>query len=73
MPANEDLTADAVAVSPVPFVVTHPCTACHGQGMIDGHACPGRYASGVSWFNTAPLDKCRVEIIGAISGGTSTW
>ena len=50
MPADEDRTADAVAASPVPFVVTHPCPACHGQGMADGQACPGCQATGVGRF-----------------------
>ena len=50
MPANEDLTADAVAADPVPFVVTHPCPACHGQGMVDGRPCPRCQATGVGWF-----------------------
>ena len=50
MPANEDLTADAVAASPVPFVVTHPCPACDGQGLADGQACPGCQATGVGRF-----------------------
>ena len=50
MPANKDLTADAVAASPVPFVVTHPCPACHGQGMVDGQTCRGCHATGVGRF-----------------------
>ena len=50
MPANEDLTADAVAAGPVPFVVTHSCPACHGQGMVDGQACLGCQATGVGRF-----------------------
>ena len=50
MPANEDPTADAVAASPVPFVVTHPCPACQGQGMVDGQACAGCQATGVGRF-----------------------
>jgi hypothetical protein len=50
MPANADLTADAVATSPVPFVVTHPCPACHGQGTVDEQTCPGCHATGVGRF-----------------------
>jgi len=50
MPANEDLPADAVAASPVPFVVTHPCPECHGRGMVDGQACPGCHGTGVGRF-----------------------
>ena len=50
MPADEDLTADAIAASPVPFLVTHPCPACHGQGVVDWHACPACQATGVGQF-----------------------
>ena len=50
MPAEEDLTSDAVAASPVPFVMTHPCPACHGRGMVDAQTCPGCHATGVGRF-----------------------
>jgi len=51
MPADEDLTADAIDSSPVPFVVTHPCPACHGQGVVvDRQACPACHATGVGRF-----------------------
>jgi hypothetical protein len=51
MPAQEDLPVDAIDSSPVPFVVTHPCPACHGQGVVaDGQACPACHATGVGRF-----------------------
>src|SRR6202451_4463693 len=41
---------EAVATSPVPFVMTHPCPSCQGQGRVDGQACPGGRATGVGRF-----------------------
>ena len=65
MPATEDLPADAVAASPVPFIVTHPCPACHGQGMVYGHACPGCHATGVGrFFHGTKADLKPGDLIG---------
>jgi hypothetical protein len=50
MSTDEDLPADVLAASPVPFVVTHPCKACDGEGTIEGHACAGCHATGVGRF-----------------------
>ena len=35
---------------PVPLVVTHPCPACRGPGVVDGHACAACHATGVGQF-----------------------
>jgi rifampin ADP-ribosylating transferase len=41
----------AIDSSPVPFVVTHPCPACHGQGVVvDEQACPACRGTGVGRF-----------------------
>lgn len=36
--------------SPVPFVVSHPCPACHGQGKIDARSCLPCHGTGVGRF-----------------------
>jgi rifampin ADP-ribosylating transferase len=42
---------DGIVASPVPFVVTHACPACHGQGTIVGaQACSACHATGVGRF-----------------------
>src|ERR1700758_2000006 len=35
---------------PVPFVVSHPCTACEGRGDLDGQACSECRGTGVARF-----------------------
>ena len=36
MTSNDDLNSGMVAANPGPFVVSHPCTVCHGHGDIKG-------------------------------------
>ena len=50
MASNDDLKSGLVAANPGPFVVSHPCTACHGHGNIDGQACPTCRGTGVERF-----------------------
>ncbi len=38
------------AADPVPFVVSHPCPVCRGQGKIDERACPTCHGTGVERF-----------------------
>jgi hypothetical protein len=35
---------------PAPFVVSHPCAACQGQGQVDGGTCAACRGSGVGRF-----------------------
>jgi rifampin ADP-ribosylating transferase len=39
-----------MAANPGPFVVSHPCPVCQGQGDIDARACPTCRGSGVGRF-----------------------
>jgi hypothetical protein len=65
MPADEDISADATAASPIPFVMTHPCAACHGQGIVDGEACPGCHATGAGrFFHGTKADLKPGDVIG---------
>ena len=50
MASNDDLNSGLVAANPGPFVVSHPCTACHGNGDINGKACPTCRGTGVERF-----------------------
>ncbi len=35
---------------PVPFLMSHPCSACRGRGDVDGQACPKCQGTGVGRF-----------------------
>jgi rifampin ADP-ribosylating transferase len=53
MAAIEDLkggVGDEVTTNPGPFVVSHSCPVCHGQGNIDEQACPMCHGTGVARF-----------------------
>src|SRR5579864_226170 len=64
MPPNEDL--GAIDSSPIPFVVTHPCPACHGQGVVvDGQPCVACRATGVGrFFHGTKADLKPGDLIG---------
>jgi hypothetical protein len=49
MATNDDL-GGGVAGNPVPFVVSHPCLACRGQGGSDGQRCDKCQGTGVGQF-----------------------
>ncbi len=46
----EDLGDHATSSPPVPFVVTHPCSSCEGQGVVHGQACLACHATGIGQF-----------------------
>jgi hypothetical protein len=50
MASSDDLKKSEIAANPGPFVVSHPCPACHGQGVIDARACPTCHGTGVERF-----------------------
>ncbi len=47
MADNCDSKSSRSTGMPVPFVVSDPCPACHGQGTIDEQPCRACYATGV--------------------------
>lgn len=47
MPNSKDLKPSA---APVPFVVSHPCRMCQGQGEADGRPCHPCHGTGVACF-----------------------
>ena len=49
MASDDDLNGAEAAAAPVPFVVSHPCAACHGQG-VDAGACTPCRGTGVGRF-----------------------
>lgn len=50
MTSDKDPNSSPVAASPVPFVVSHPCGACGGQGQVDASACVACRGTGVGKF-----------------------
>ncbi len=50
MASSDDLNSGEGAANPGPFVASHPCPACHGQGDINAHACPTCRGTGVVRF-----------------------
>jgi hypothetical protein len=49
MEFDDDLNSEVIA-NPGPFVVSHPCQTCRGQGDIDGQTCPACLGTGVERF-----------------------
>lgn len=48
---NNETPDDGEPSHPEPFVVTHPCLACRGQGELESHqACAACHATGVGRF-----------------------
>ncbi len=50
MASVDDPNGGVVAANPGPFVVSHPCEACSGQGEANGQACPTCQGTGVQRF-----------------------
>lgn len=50
MASNDALNSGVVAANPGPFVVSHPCTVCHGHGDINGQTCPTCRGTGVERY-----------------------
>lgn len=50
MASNNDSNSGAPAASSGPFVVSHPCNGCHGQGDISGQPCPACRGTGAERF-----------------------
>lgn len=65
MPASNDPNQGAGAVNPGPFVVTHPCPVCDGQGTIDEQPCPACRGTGVErFFHGTKADLRPGDVIG---------
>ena len=50
MVAVDDSTGGSAAANRGPFVVSHPCPVCEGQGQIKGQVCPACHGTGVERF-----------------------
>ena len=50
MASSDDLDGGVGAANPGPFVVSHPCPVCHGQGDFNGQVCPACHGTGVERF-----------------------
>ncbi len=50
MTAIDDPEYGAAGADAGPFVVTHPCPVCAGQGIVDGQPCPTCHGTGVERF-----------------------
>jgi hypothetical protein len=50
MTSNDNPAGGVTAANPVPFVVSHPCPACRGQGDMNGQVCPMCHGTGVARF-----------------------
>ncbi len=56
MVSNDDSTSGVPAANPGPFVVSHPCTVCNGQGNINGQPVPTCRDTGVEGSSTDEAD-----------------
>jgi hypothetical protein len=64
MTSDDDVNGGEVAANPGPFVVAHPCPACHGQGDINGQACPTCRGTGVErWLHGTKADLKTGDLI----------
>ena len=60
-----DLKEGGIAVGQGPFVVTHPCPVCHGQGSLNEEACPACHGTGVErFFHGTKADLKPGDLIG---------
>jgi rifampin ADP-ribosylating transferase len=50
MASSDESNGGAGAANPRPFVVSHPCPVCNGEGDIDGRRCPACRGTGVERF-----------------------
>ena len=50
MTSSDDTKCGVGATDPGPFVMSHPCPVCDGQGDINGQACPACLGTGVERF-----------------------
>jgi rifampin ADP-ribosylating transferase len=50
MPSDDDPNNGEGVAHPVPFVVSHPCSACQGRGNLDARACAACRGTGVERF-----------------------
>ncbi|MBX2998480.1 MAG: NAD(+)--rifampin ADP-ribosyltransferase [Caldilineaceae bacterium] len=50
MTSIDDQNGDAVAANQGPFVVSQPCSVCHGQGNINEQICAACHGTGVGRF-----------------------
>lgn len=50
MTSTDDRNGGAAAAKQGPFVVSHPCPVCHGQGRIDEQRCATCHGTGVERF-----------------------
>lgn len=50
MASNDDLNSGMTAPSPGRFVVSHPCSVCHGQGDTNSQPCPTCRGTGAERF-----------------------
>jgi hypothetical protein len=50
MTSMDDRNGGAPAASHGPFVVSHPCLVCHGQGAISEQACATCHGTGLGRF-----------------------
>ena len=50
MAADDDQKSGDVGAGQGPFVVSHPCPQCRGQGTVDERPCPACHGTGVGRF-----------------------
>jgi hypothetical protein len=50
MPSSDEPKDGGDAAAPLPFVVSHPCPACDGNGHVDAGRCPACRGTGVGRF-----------------------
>ncbi|RJQ51615.1 MAG: NAD(+)--rifampin ADP-ribosyltransferase [Actinobacteria bacterium] len=64
MASNDNPSSGVPAANPGSFVVSHPCSICHGQGDIDGQPCPTCRGTGVErFFHGAKVDLKTGDLI----------
>ncbi|CAN5268980.1 hypothetical protein BH09GEM1_BH09GEM1_26310 [soil metagenome] len=68
--SSDSLSDDIDVANPGPFVVSHPCSVCHGKGDVGGRSCASCLGTGAERFYHGT--KAALRVSDTIEPGRST-